>query len=230
MIRMLERELSRSKKLFCFYCLAIRLWKNQWWTAYRIDKSLCAVKSSAFAVKTCICSGSFSTAQVRKSHIILTIINVYFSRSPLIHFVSIITKQLKKTVDLFTLIKLMYFRLFSYWYCNYTKLGMVSRCSVYGLCFKSLCTYITLFRSFLCRPCMIVRRRQNVLISRFREDVDTRQQFLFLFSEFRYSGSWFNSRKIPQHLTNWTRSNESYITFQRQLIHKSEAPYLVYLH
>lgn len=98
-------------------------------------------------------------------------------------------QTIKKTGDLFTLIKLMYFRLFSYWYCNYTKLGIGSRCSVYGLCFKSLCTYITLFRSFLCRPCMIVRRRQNVLISRFREDVDTRQQFLFLFSEFRYSGS-----------------------------------------
>ena len=45
------------------------------------------------------------------------------------------------------------------------------------------------------------------LISCFVENVNTRQQLSFSFPELRYSLLEFISRKICQHLTNWTGSN-----------------------
>ena len=64
-------------------------------------------------------------------------------------------------------------------------------------------TCITLFCTFLCCRCTTTTR--NFLISRFLEDVDTRQNFSFPFSELRYRDLELHSRKIPQHLRNWTR-------------------------
>ena len=46
------------------------------------------------------------------------------------------------------------------------------------------------------------------LFSRFVEDVNTRQRLCFSFPELWYSLLEFNSSKIYQHLTNWTRWNK----------------------
>ena len=46
------------------------------------------------------------------------------------------------------------------------------------------------------------------LISGFVDDVNTRQRFSFSFPEIWYILLEFNSRKICQHLTNWTSWNE----------------------
>ena len=44
-------------------------------------------------------------------------------------------------------------------------------------------------------------------ISRW-QDVNTRQRLSFSFRDLRYSPLEFNSRKVRQHLTNWTRRNK----------------------
>ena len=69
-----------------------------------------------------------------------------------------------------------------------------------------LCTCITLFCTFLCRRC--TNTTWKCLISRFVEDVNTRQRLCFSFPELWYSLLEFNSSKIYQHLTNWTRWNK----------------------
>ena len=61
------------------------------------------------------------------------------------------------------------------------------------------------FRTFLCRRCTTTT--WNYLISRFVEDTNTSQRLSFSFPELWYSPLKFNSRKICQHLTNWTRWN-----------------------
>ena len=66
---------------------------------------------------------------------------------------------------------------------------------------QQLCTCIT-----LSRHCTITT--WNCLISRFVEDVNTRQRLSFSFPELWYSLLEFNSRKICQHLTNWTSWNK----------------------
>ena len=73
---------------------------------------------------------------------------------------------------------------------------------------QQLCTCITLFCTFLCRRCTTTTWK--CLISRCVEDVNTRDKdFLFLWDpELRYSLLEFNSRKICQHLTNWTSWNK----------------------
>ena len=48
----------------------------------------------------------------------------------------------------------------------------------------------------------------NFLISRFMENVNTRQRFYFSFSELRYSLLQFQSRRIRQNMTNWTNWNK----------------------
>ena len=60
--------------------------------------------------------------------------------------------------------------------------------------------------TFLCRHCMTMT--SNCLISRFVEDVNRRQWLSFCFAELRYSLSEFNSWKICQHFTQWTRRNK----------------------
>ena len=60
-------------------------------------------------------------------------------------------------------------------------------------------TCITLFPTFLCRHC--TSRTWKCIISRFVEDVNTRQQL----SELWYNLLEFNSRNNFQHLTNWAR-------------------------
>ena len=57
---------------------------------------------------------------------------------------------------------------------------------------------------FFCLRCMTFTTTWKCLISRFVEDVNTRR-LSFSFSELWYSLLEFNSRKICQHLTNWTR-------------------------
>ena len=71
---------------------------------------------------------------------------------------------------------------------------------------QQLCTCITLFCTFLCRRCTTTT--WMCLISRFVEDVNTRQRLCFSFPELWYSLLEFNSSKIYQHLTNWTRWNK----------------------
>ena len=71
---------------------------------------------------------------------------------------------------------------------------------------QQLSTWITLFCTFLCRRCTTMT--WNCLISRFEEDVNTRRPPSFSFPEPRYSPLEFNSRKIRQHLTKWTRWNK----------------------
>ena len=65
---------------------------------------------------------------------------------------------------------------------------------------------MTLFCIFLC--CHCTTTTSNFLISRFVEGVNTRQRLSFPFPELRYSPLEFNSRKIRQDLTNWTRWNK----------------------
>ena len=62
------------------------------------------------------------------------------------------------------------------------------------------------FCTFLCRRCTTTTWK--CLISRFVENVTTRQQLYFYFPELRYSLLKFNSRKNCQHLTNWTKWNK----------------------
>ena len=71
---------------------------------------------------------------------------------------------------------------------------------------QQFCTYITLFCSFPCRRCTTMT--WNCLISRFVEDVNTRQQPSFAFPELWYSPLESNSEQIRQHLTNLTRWNK----------------------
>ena len=71
---------------------------------------------------------------------------------------------------------------------------------------QQLCTCITLFCTFLSRRCTTTTWK--CLISRFVEDGNTRQQLSFSFPELWYSLLEFNSRKICQHLTKWTRWNK----------------------
>ena len=70
---------------------------------------------------------------------------------------------------------------------------------------QQLCTCIMLFCTFLCRHCTTTTWKY--LISRFVEDVNTRQRLSFPFVELWYSLLEFNSRKKCQHLTKWTRNN-----------------------
>ena len=60
---------------------------------------------------------------------------------------------------------------------------------------QQLCTFITLFCTFLCRQCTTTTWK--CLISRFVENMNTRQRL--------YSILEFNSRKNWQYLTNSTR-------------------------
>ena len=78
----------------------------------------------------------------------------------------------------------------------------------FGLAKQQLCKCITLFWTFLCRCCTATTWK--CLISRSVEDVNTRDKdFLFLWDpELQYSLLEFNSRKICQHLTNWTSWNK----------------------
>jgi len=62
------------------------------------------------------------------------------------------------------------------------------------------------FCTFLCRRCTTTM--WNCLISLFVENVNTWQWLPFPFSELWYSPLELNSRKIHQHLTNWTRWNK----------------------
>ena len=52
---------------------------------------------------------------------------------------------------------------------------------------KQLCTCNMLFLSFFFAVTLRIARKWNLLISRFMEDVDTRQRFSFSFCELRYS-------------------------------------------
>ena len=65
---------------------------------------------------------------------------------------------------------------------------------------QQLCTSITLVHC--------TTTTWNFLVSRLMEDVNTRQLFSFSFSELRFSPLEFNSNKIRQHMTNWTRWNK----------------------
>ena len=71
---------------------------------------------------------------------------------------------------------------------------------------QQLCTCVTLFCTFLCRQCTTTTWK--CLILRFVEDVNTRQRLSFSFPELWCSLLEFNSRKICQHLTKWTRWNK----------------------
>ena len=63
---------------------------------------------------------------------------------------------------------------------------------------QQLCTCIMLFCTFLCRQCTTTT--WNCLISRFSEDVNTRQGLSISFPEFWCSLLEFNSIKYCQHL------------------------------
>ena len=69
---------------------------------------------------------------------------------------------------------------------------------------QQLCACITLFCTFLCRRC--TTKTWKCLFSRFVDDVNSRRLF-FCFPELWCSLLDFNSRKICQHLMNWTRWN-----------------------
>ena len=71
---------------------------------------------------------------------------------------------------------------------------------------QQLCTCITLSCTFLCRR--FTTTTWKCLILRFVEDVNTRQRLSFSLPELWYSPLEFNSRKICQHLTNWTSWNK----------------------
>ena len=68
------------------------------------------------------------------------------------------------------------------------------------------CTCIMLFCTFLSRRCTATTWK--CLISRFVEDRNTRQHLSFSFPELWYRPLEFNSKKVWQELTNWTRWNE----------------------
>ena len=71
---------------------------------------------------------------------------------------------------------------------------------------QQLCMCITLFCTFLCRHCTTTKWK--CLISRFVKGVNTREWLSFSFPELWYSLLKFNSRKIYQHLMNWTSWNK----------------------
>ena len=73
--------------------------------------------------------------------------------------------------------------------------------------YKQLRKCITLFCTFLCRHCTTTTWK--CLISRFVEDVNTRQWLSFSFPELWCSLLEFNSRKISRCLTKWTRWNNA---------------------
>ena len=62
----------------------------------------------------------------------------------------------------------------------------------------AVCTWIPLFSTFICRHC--TNTKWKCLISRFVQDVNSRQQLSLSFPELR--------RKICQHLKNWTGWNK----------------------
>ena len=72
---------------------------------------------------------------------------------------------------------------------------------------QQLCTCITRLCTFLCRRC--ATSTWNCLNSRFVEYVNTRQRFCNSFLKHRYSPLQFISRKVDQHLTNWTTWSKS---------------------
>ena len=72
------------------------------------------------------------------------------------------------------------------------------KCSKRLILAKQLCTCITLFCTFLSRHCTTTTWK--CLISRFVEDMNTRQRLYFPFPELRYSLLEFNSRKNCPHL------------------------------
>ena len=77
------------------------------------------------------------------------------------------------------------------------------------------CTCIRLFCTFLCRR--YTTTTWNFLISRFVENVNTRQRLPFSFSELWYSPLKLISRKIHQH---WIERNGiSAIKFEAERIH-----------
>ena len=67
------------------------------------------------------------------------------------------------------------------------------RCQRFRLTKQQLCTCITLFCTFLCRPCTTTTWK--CLISCFVEDVNTRQRLSSSLPELRYSLLEFSSRK-----------------------------------
>ena len=71
---------------------------------------------------------------------------------------------------------------------------------------KTICTCITLSCTFLSRRCTTTTWK--CLISRFVEDVNTRQQLSFSFPGLWYCPLEFHSKKSCQHLTNYTRWNK----------------------
>ena len=71
---------------------------------------------------------------------------------------------------------------------------------------QQLCTWITLFSTFLGHRCTTMT--WTFLISHFVEDGNTTQQRSFSSPELSFSPLQFNSRKIRQHLTNCTRWNK----------------------
>ena len=74
------------------------------------------------------------------------------------------------------------------------------KCSGFILAKQQLCTWITLFCTFLSRRCTTTTWK--CLISRFVENRNTRQQLPFSFLELLYSPLEFNSKTNCQHLTN----------------------------
>ena len=60
------------------------------------------------------------------------------------------------------------------------------------------------FCTFLCRCWTTITLRNICLISRFVKDVNTTHWLSFSFPELWYSLLEFNSRKLFQHLKNWT--------------------------
>ena len=70
---------------------------------------------------------------------------------------------------------------------------------------QQLCTCITLFVHFFCYS---TTKTWKYIISRFLDDMNTRKRLSFSFPELWYSVLKFNSSKIRQHLTNWTRQSK----------------------
>ena len=77
------------------------------------------------------------------------------------------------------------------------------------------CTCITLFPTFLCRHC--TSRTWKCIISRFVEDVNTRQQL----SELWYNLLEFNSRKKISNIWRIERDGISAIKFEAARLHFS---------
>ena len=83
---------------------------------------------------------------------------------------------------------------------------MAKKSNRFRLAEQQLCTCITLFCTFLSRRCTATTWK--CLISRFVEDGNIRRLLSFSFPELWYSPLEFNSKKVWQELTNWTRWNE----------------------